>query len=1242
MTSLQQLNQYLRSVERRLRLIAATRGAAITVLLALLMTVVMVWVSNRFAFAQNVVLPLRILLFLSVASALAALLGWPLYRLNRRRVLEVAERNAPEFEQRLLTVHEKSAAEDPWSELLAEDALKIARRQPVERFASTQQVYGFTAGLLAAAGLLLWLVTAGPGYWGYGAALLWTGSGDAAKRPLYDISVAPGNKTIRRKTDQVITAKLNGFSSDHVSLYVKYGSSLRWDRTAMQPTGEGDQYRFLFAGLSDQVEYYVTAKHAVSQHFKIGVRDLPGVQHVKVDLHYPSGLGLENVVLEPAGDIRAVIGTNAKISVLTDRPLLRGQLIFNDGKKIDLVPGEGNWLSSSISVEKDGSYHVAAIDNGETIRISDDYIIEARKDEPPSVKILKPGADPKVSPIEELPVTVTASDDYGIQDLQLHYSVNGGPEQTASLLKNKGSKEAEGKTTLYFENFKVAPGDMVSFYATAKDAKTTAHSDIVFAQAEPFDYKFSQSQQSGGGGGGGMGNESNDISKRQKQVIAATFNEINDKTKARAIVADDAKFLSDLQGKLGAQAKTLSDRMGSREMGASGQQFQQFSQLMTQASTDMNAAADQLKPGKWNDALVPEQKALTSLLRADALFRDIQIAYGQMGGGGGGNSGAQRDLARMLDLELDTSKNQYETGQTPQPEASSAEKSKALDDAFEKLQALARRQQELAAQNAQRQAFEQRWQEEQLRREAEELRQELKKLAQDSQSGSQGQQQQGQQSGQQQAQSGQSGQSQSGSSKGGQQSASSGSQGSGGQRQTESLQRAGNSLSQAEEEMRKAAGNNDAGARDRAAARLREAQQEISQMMRDQSGKSVADMQAQAQQLAQAQKSVAERMKQMYGTETARNSLRNTFGQGDEGEMPEMNDPNSRRWGYGFRRPYNLNQTPGREATESEKALANEKDKLAGQLEQLQRQMQAQSQNLAGSRPDAASKLSRALSEAEGKELALRMQKNAEWMRQGYGDRNLRVEDSVTAGLEQLSKELKGVRETLDGSPTAGGKQSDKTAQALAEVQDLRQQLERQKAARNGSAQDGQQQAKQNSNSNGSQSGSSQSGGAQQGGSQQGANSGSRQNGDDMSRTGNGQLALGRPGLNGGGNGADWNREALDREGVQSAIRQLNSLRAVTNPNDRALYGSIDGALGNLHHLTAAQDGLLDARLSQNALSSLERLEVELSKRVGQDGPAGTRTGAQESSPEKYREAVAGYFRRLSQTGTQSAGTSPK
>ena len=39
-----------------------------------------------------------------------------------------------------------------------------------------------------------------------------------------------------------------------------------------------------------------------------------------------------------------------------------------------------------------------------TVRLSEDYFIEARKDEPPVVKITKPGRDAKASPIEEVAV----------------------------------------------------------------------------------------------------------------------------------------------------------------------------------------------------------------------------------------------------------------------------------------------------------------------------------------------------------------------------------------------------------------------------------------------------------------------------------------------------------------------------------------------------------------------------------------------------------------------------------------------------------------------------------------------------------------------------------------------------------------------------------------------------------------------------------------------------------------------
>ena len=84
-------------------------------------------------------------------------------------------------------------------------------------------------------------------------------------------------------------------------------------------------------------------------------------------------------------------------------------------------------------------------------RLSEDFFIEARKDSPPVVKIIRPGRDAKVSPIEEVPIAVEAEDDFGLQEITLHYSVNGGGEQTVNMLPRPGPKQANGKTLLYLE-----------------------------------------------------------------------------------------------------------------------------------------------------------------------------------------------------------------------------------------------------------------------------------------------------------------------------------------------------------------------------------------------------------------------------------------------------------------------------------------------------------------------------------------------------------------------------------------------------------------------------------------------------------------------------------------------------------------------------------------------------------------------------------------------------------------------
>ena len=1099
-----------------------------------------------------------------------------------------------------MTAVERPDSGNPFTELVAEEALDIARQHPPESLKASGWLWGLMGGGAVAAGVLIWLIAAGPGYWGYGASLLWTGTANHNKRPLYDIAVQPGNKTIRRKSDQAISAQLEGFAAHKVVVHAKRGAALKWEEATMEPTPGSSGYRFVFANVSDPLEYYVQAGSSESKHFRIAVKDLPAVKRVRVKLHFPSALGLQDASEEPGGDIRAVVGTKAEISVLTDRPLEHGVLELEGGKKTELRRESGNWLTAEVPIEKDGSYHVAAIDDHEAIRISDDYFIEAKKDEPPIVKISRPGADPHVSPIEEVPVSVESSDDFGVKSMDLHYSVNGGPEQVTAF-RTGGGKEATGKTTLYLENFRLAPGDVISLYATAKDATTTSRSDMMFAQAEAFDYKFSQSQSGGGMNGGGGGGD-NKISERQKQIIAATWNELRTGRMSKADMQEHARFLADTEGKLGAQAKTLAERMGNRELAGASSEFENFSKLMTFASSEMNEAVGELSPAKWQQALAPEQRALQSLLRAEALFRDIQVAFGQRGGGGGGG-GAQRDLARMFDLELDTTKNQYETGQNASQ--SDEEKQKAIDDAFQRLQELARRQQELAQQRSQQQPAEQRWQEEQLRREAEELRRQMEQLAQNSQG------QQSQNAGaQQRAQS--SGQNAQGSG-----SASGGQSAQAGRQSAEAMKQAQQALARAENEMRQAVGNGDNSSQRRAAAELSEAQRQLGEALHRGASNSVADLSQKAQEIAKAQREAANRLKQLYGQQGMNGSgeMSGTLGGGED--MPEMNDPDHQSFSYGYRRRMwpQLNR-PLRQASEAEKAVARDKEKLAGQLEQLQRDMQAQQQSLAANSPDAAAKMRRALSEAEQKELALRMQKNAQWIREGYGDRNLGMEDNVTAGVEQLSRDLHGVQQSLKDGEGRQGKPSDSTEKALAQVRALREMLERAQAGQRGNGQmPGQAAGRQQNGSQAGQAGSA----AQQG--QQGGSQSGQQNGTQASQNG-----AGGPG------GSD--EASLDRQGLQDAIGQLRALRGQIGGRDRALGNYLGGTLGYLRDLNADPNVLHDT-IGQDAVANLERLEMELSRRVGEQQAKGARTGAGEPSPEKYRDAVADYFKKLSQPTTR-------
>ena len=221
---------------------------------------------------------------------------------------------------------------------------------------------------IASLGLLVWLAVAGPGYLGYGTALLWTGPHRA---PMYDIHVTPGNAVVRRNASQLVTAQPEGVNTDKVRIYTRYRGASKFEQVTMQPQPGAHGFQFLFAGIPEDVEYYVEAGKVQSRHFQLRVADVPSVVQIRVRYHYPDWTGLPDAVEESGGDLKAIAGTAAQLEILTDRPLRDGVLVLDDGRQVPLLGGDHNRYRGALMLDKDGTYHVAALEQRQPVRLSE-------------------------------------------------------------------------------------------------------------------------------------------------------------------------------------------------------------------------------------------------------------------------------------------------------------------------------------------------------------------------------------------------------------------------------------------------------------------------------------------------------------------------------------------------------------------------------------------------------------------------------------------------------------------------------------------------------------------------------------------------------------------------------------------------------------------------------------------------------------------------------------------------------
>ncbi len=414
MSARQELNSYVTRLEHRLRLGTLSRGTAVVIGAALGATIVLAVALSALAFSDGSITGARLVLFVALALAAVFGLGIPFSRMTRVRAARTAEEVFPGFQQRLETFVDKDKSNEPFIELLAADALDVARTVAPDTIAPRTTLLGWLGVGIAALAVLVWLVVAKPGYVGYGAHLLWTGTHGGAA-PLTELQVSPGDATVRRNTDQLITAQTPGLLTPQIVLYARYQSAAKWEQVAMQPRSGASGYQFVLTGVPENVEYYVEAGPRRSKHFNIRVVDLPSIKQIKVTYHYPAWTGLKDTSEDGGGDLRALEGTRADLDVVTDRPLTDGLLVLDGGKQVRLSGGAAITTrvpfrsSRTARTTSPRSIKVRPFDSPRTTSSK-----RARPARPRS-----PSRDPAAitarAPIEEVTLAVKAQDEFGLR-----------------------------------------------------------------------------------------------------------------------------------------------------------------------------------------------------------------------------------------------------------------------------------------------------------------------------------------------------------------------------------------------------------------------------------------------------------------------------------------------------------------------------------------------------------------------------------------------------------------------------------------------------------------------------------------------------------------------------------------------------------------------------------------------------------------------------------------------------------
>lgn len=254
----------------------------------------------------------------------------------------------------------------------------------------------------------------------------------------FSFEISPKFSKVLSNSDVKIQIKASGEAPETIKLYIKEKSTGEFDHFTLR-LDTGKTYNFNYTNVINSFEFYAEADWLSTQVKteigKVVVYEKPLVRSLNGNLVYPSYTKLEpRSINEQNADITALVGSVANFSLVSNKEIKAANIVVltksssdtSQNKDTTIIPMRvnGNNAYGTLRISKSGSYFFSIIDSlDETNEQPVNYGILALTDENPSITMVQPSYDVKLSEDAILPMIINISDDYGFSYLNLYYKL---------------------------------------------------------------------------------------------------------------------------------------------------------------------------------------------------------------------------------------------------------------------------------------------------------------------------------------------------------------------------------------------------------------------------------------------------------------------------------------------------------------------------------------------------------------------------------------------------------------------------------------------------------------------------------------------------------------------------------------------------------------------------------------------------------------------------------------------------